>query len=262
MTKERASLLSEVLMRKMAERIGMCGLESAIAEGLSKPPPGFNLPPPWALKASRIVGANWAKLMRTEDGPGPAQPDQIGALVGLGRTWEAFLSVPTPEIQKLEKEMPALGQLRSLVSKLSQPHFALAGAFESAIATADLSSRDRRKFAAGQHAGSAGVVDEEGELHEEPVIREQVCFFVWLFWPDLSCLRSVTDLQKFLEEFAVDGLTRKNLEKICREIGLHFKGRGRPKNPTRMRKRVGIKKSTTGLKRGDEHSRRRKKRSD
>lgn len=262
MAETQAALLFSALMRKLAERTGSVGAESVLAEGLAKPKPGTKTPPRWALNAAKVVAAGWSKLLGPAKGGEAPSPRQVGVLLGQAAAWQSYLSVPSPTQNKIEAKSPALGKLRQVATLLAQPQLDVAEAFEARMAEANLNARDLRQLTVGQHAGAAAVVDEAGELHAETTVRSQVCLFVWLYWKDLSALRSLSDLQKFLEEFQVEGLTRKNLEKVCAEIGLRFKGRGRPKNPTKSGKRVGIKKSTTGVKRRDDHSRRRQKRQD
>ena len=258
-TVDQATQLSGALAEKLAQRIGAIGIESAVAVGLCEPPVGFARPPAWALAAARIASQSWATIMRTEDGPGPVGADQVGALVGMASTWGALLATPSPEIQELEKQQPALSALRARFAEISRPQLALAEKIGELSAKAPFTSLERREFAQGQYVGASEVVDSTGELTDESTVRGDVCFYLWLFWPDLLIFESITDLQKFFDEFSPCDVTRKNLEKICGEIGLRFKGRGRPKNPTGSAKCVGIKKVDSRVKRGGANSQRRKR---
>jgi hypothetical protein len=142
------------------------------------------------------------------------------------------LAVPSPELQQLETKSPVLSALRARVVEISQPQVALGEKLGESVAKAQLNSRESLDFAKGQYAGASEVVDSSGELREETEVRTVVCFFIWLYWQELRFFNSVTDLEKFFDEFLPGDVTRKNLEKICREIGLRFKSRGRPRNPT------------------------------
>jgi hypothetical protein len=259
-TKKEAEQLSRVLVDKLAQRVSLLSWESAIAVGLVAIPPSVVYPPPWALGAAKIASAWLAKLFDAKPGQGAARPDQLGALVGLAETWEAFLKTPSPETIALEKKSDAVALLRKRVAEIAAPDIAFAKKLGTKTKDSPATGLAKLQFAKGQLLGSAAILNEAGELKSESSTRDEICFFIWLYWPDLGALESIADLQKFFDEYKTP-VSRKNLEKVCAEIGLRFRGRGRPKKPTSANKPVGIKKSKTGVKRGHDNSRRRKKKS-
>jgi len=236
MTKARALLLSRALTVKMEQRKDAQKVEILIAFGLLKSRRKFSSPPGWALSAARIFSEEWAKLFRLQAGQENPDARQVGALVGMVKSWAASLSIPSEEIQKIEGKVPEFAAVRARLAKISETDVRLGNQVEEAAAKAPLSARERREYAQGQFAGASQVVDEKGELRDDSSGRKEICYFIWLYWDEIRFLRSMTDLMLFFSEFDGENISRKNLEKVCSEIGLKFKGRGRPRNPTKVRK--------------------------
>lgn len=207
------------------------------------------------------------KLIRLMFSPERDEPDaikakQVGVLAGVAKTWRAFLEVPSPAVQKEENEKPVLAEFKMRIIALAKSGFAQANDFCDAFAAQETGGHGQLVFAKAQAKGAAWVMNDSGDLRDNDSFREDVCFFIWMNWRELRFFRSMSDLKHALAELMATPVSVKNLEKICREIGLRFKGRGRPKNPTRINNLVGIKKSDAPVKRGNGDSRHRRKTSD
>jgi len=226
LTTEKATQLGNALIAQLARRHGAMQIEAGFAQGLMEWP---SKPPPWALAAARIVNKSVTEAFRPEAGATKATPAQIGVLVGLAKTWGGLTANPTPSIQKLEEKAPVLTDMRARLAEISEKNVALGQLAEAHMTKTSLSPSANLDYAKGRLVGVSEVVDDTGEVKGDDSVRATVCFFVWLYWPEVNLLKSVTDLQKFIDEFCPDEVTRKNLEKICREIGLKFRERGRPK---------------------------------
>jgi hypothetical protein len=148
----------------------------------------------------------------------------------MAQTWDAVLtSLPTEE-HKLEEKFPALAASRSQIRKLSAPSFKVVERLGKRMSRAAMKPVLRSAYIKGQREGSLQILDDDGNLAMEGSIRAEVCYMIWLYWPQIQFLDSLKDLAVFFREMRQDDVTKKNLEKVSREIGLKLKGKGRPKN--------------------------------
>jgi hypothetical protein len=253
-----------VLTTKLKERLAAIEIEGEMAFGRRPLPTGNDCPPPWALAAARIAieAITGIQPPVNKEASGAEKVSQAGFLVGMARTLGSFLSKPEPAFQKEEKKDPRLTRLRLRIADMAQPHLELASGVERSVSKAELGCREQVAFIKAQDRGAAKIADEAGEPIDNTSIRAEMCFFIWLYWQDLRFIGSIAELRRFLAEVAPATVTGKNLEKICREIGLSFKGRGRPKNPTKVNTKVGIKKNDARVRQGNGNSRHRRKASD
>ncbi len=228
MTKREAMRLSNALAAQLERRLPFMKCEALLAHGLIPSlPPTIPTPPAWVLAACRIAEKSYRKEV-VPDAGSEIGVRQVGALVGMGGTWKAFLSQPNDEA--LEKKFPELAAFRARFAKISDSSFKIADAIETNVPKAPLTAGELAAFNKGRAIGSEVIVDDSGELRDAGSIKEEVSYFLWLYWEQIQSLQSLADLMKFLREFYVEGLTQQNLEKICRELGLRLKARGRPKN--------------------------------
>lgn len=154
----------------------------------------------------------------------------FGALSGMAKTWEAFVNSPSAETIKLEEQIPVAGQMRTQLKQMTKPSVAVIRRLDRNFEKAHLKPAFRAAYMKGQGDAADGMLDETGELRDGSSIRSDICYFIWVYWPEIRLLNSVAQLEKFFADMRQDGVTKKNLEKVCREIGLKFTGRGRPKN--------------------------------
>lgn len=251
-------MLARAFEKKLGERFGGMLLESLIAEGLLAPEVVSPSPPKWVLNAAKVTVRNFVEPLRAPDGSISNGPAQLGAMRGMVMAFRAAMENPSANLRQLEEKQPLLAELRASMAKLAEPQVRAAEALGSKVTEEPKSAHDVVQSTEGEVAGARRIVDSDGELREDFLVRVRVCFLLWLYWPELHALESISELHAFLQDFGQDDVSRKNLEKVCAGIGLRFKGRGRPKNPTARGRRVGIQKSTTGVKRRDGNSRRRK----
>lgn len=215
-------------MRQVTARIAVMKVEAASAMGMPLLPK-LVVPPKWVCAAIRIIftgkpvlGSQKLSLAETVQG--------FGALSGMAKTWEAFLNSPTSEMTELEKKYSAATEMRLELKRLTTPSLKVTRRTHRAFEKAPLKPAIRAAYLKGQGEAAESLLDEAGELKDDSNIRSDVCYFIWLYWPEIRRLSSVRELEKFFAEMRQDTVTKKNLEKICREIGLKFKGKGRPKN--------------------------------
>jgi len=230
MTKREAIRLANALTAQLERRKPMLGAESLLAYKMIPAfPPTIPTPPDWALAACRIVDASFAKELVPQPG-NEIGAKELGAAVGMGATWKAFLAHPDENLEALEKKIPELAGFRERIAILTEPSFKMTDAIEAGVPKLPIGAQEVAEFNKGRAVGAAAIVDDDGELRDIGTIKQEVSFYVWLYWEQIEKLRSLADLMKFLREFQVEGLTQQNLEKICRELGLRLKARGRPKN--------------------------------
>jgi len=150
----------------------------------------------------------------------------------MAKMWKSVLASPTEDLTELEKIGPALTEMRQTVLKLCGPNFRKIEKAARKIDRALLKPELRLALVNGEQAGAGVILKKDGSYNDDTTVGRATCFFLWLYWPQIKMLQSTRDLELFLQEMRQDDLTRKNLEKICREIGLKFRARGRPKKPT------------------------------
>lgn len=226
--RKAAALVAQLTRRKDAMKLEIAWSRNSAR----KMPPGFTSPPLWVIRAATCAASSWHRLLE-QHGPatGETTAGHLGVFVGAGSMFAAHLNCPDGENAELEKTFPELAQYRAELSALLQPDFELSSKIETAIPSAAIPPTVLNQYRAGQASG-AELVSLEQPFQ---TIRSEVCYFLWLYWEQVHSLKSLSALMDFLTEFEVGGLTQKNLEKICRQIGLRLKNRGRPKNLLRSK---------------------------
>lgn len=189
----------------------------------------FIKPKPWVLRALRIAIADIQKLFGPVSSATPATAHQLGALVGLGKTFASVLDGNAMGDAELEKKHPEYALFRSKVASVITPEIEFSTQIEEKVSGAKLTPEGELLFGKGRYEGSQVVVDESGQYQDDASLRQTVCWFLWLYWPEVKHFKSMPELLAFLvEDFQMKTLTLANLTNICGEIELRFKGRGRP----------------------------------
>lgn len=223
-----AERLAGALMRQLRGRLAVMKIEAQTAFGHS-PLPKSVLLPHWVTACIHICFTGTAEL-KLRKFSAKELVEALGAANGMAKSWNAFLSSPSSEMSDLENRFPLVTEMRLQLQSISKPSLTAISRADRKIDSARLKPELWMAYLKGTGEGAAEVLDESGELVSDTTIRQDVCYLIWLYWPDIQRLNSVTDLEKFFRDMRQDDVTRKNLEKICREIRLKFKSRGRPKN--------------------------------
>ena len=227
-SKDHAVQLSRALSEQLARRMPSMRLEIQYGLGMHITDKNFVKPKPWVLRASRIALADLNKLFGEVSLEALATPHQQGALVGLAKTFKAVLSGTGREETELEKNHPEYAAFRTKIAAVVTPEIELGDRINENVAASNLPAEGELLYGKGRYEGSQMVVDKTGQYVENSSIRQYVCWFLWLYWPELRFVKSMPDLLVFLKDFQENDLTIENLTKICRDIDLRFKGRGRP----------------------------------
>jgi hypothetical protein len=227
-TKVEAVRLGNALVAQIERRKAAMALEACCAQGVEISSKDFVRPDDWVLNAARIANENIVRAFRLQDVQAKDTASQVGVCIGLARTFGAILKGHSTEEQNLEEKHPELTKIREKLDTISEAEMKLGSGLELQVAKENLSPIDQREYGKGRFDGSNLVVDETGGMRDDDTTRAEVCYFIWLYWPELRFLTSRAELLRFLKEFRVEGITMANLSKICREIRFHLKGPGRP----------------------------------
>ena len=249
----QAEAATRALVRQITRRRPELGEELMMATGMK---PVGSTTPEWLIKTIRVLVTGGAdKPVVKANAPAEAVA-AFGTLVGVAETFEGALTHPEGTASELAARLPQFQGFLSELHRLLQPDAAMLAKVGESIRSNLKKASDRRSYRVGQGIG-ASIVDEHGELVDDSSSRQDICFLLWLYAPDLGALASIRELHQFISTVSPDQITTKNLEKICREIGLKFRRRGRPgKKPTSKATGVGIRAKPKALSSGHDHSRR------
>ena len=217
----------------------------------------FRVPPQWVAKAAEKAAGPAIQQIRN-------LPQLVFGALPLGKAGEfagemavgkALVKTPGPEFEAAAKITPALEDQRKAILKAveasSEKLAKLSPSEES-----KLSPLQTNEFLAGQGRGAAAAVKR---IDQEDSLTVTICTAIWVFWPKVVLLKNRRALHAWVERTAKMKCSFQLLEKICDEIGFRPAKRGRPKNPTRTKKGVGIKKSRDTVKSGHDLTRPKRK---
>jgi hypothetical protein len=154
----------------------------------------------------------------------------LGGMMGMSKMWGAVLATPPPDVAELEKRFGKLTELRGQLGNMTSPLVRKIAQAEKRVDRVAMKPELQLAYLSGKSEGASSLLNEDGTMNDESAIRSEVCFFLWLYWSEIQRLSTANQLMTFFQQMRQEGVTKKNLEKVCREIGLSFKRRGRPKN--------------------------------
>lgn len=225
---------------RMPELLAVLGSGKAL-------PRNASLPPHWAqqlLKKKVMSGPlGYIDELKLRGRKTNYTLAEWGKILGILSGYATFLASPPEETLREEKEFPPFRTLREGIAEKAEslmPRLIKrkkiripVGARRRKKAKADkgpltLNSKQKVQFEFGYNEGLRRALDEHGQ----PVIEEQLtydlCYVMWLFWPEVKDLSKVRELHTWLSELTRKQFSVKLVEKICREIGLTFRPRGKP----------------------------------
>lgn len=201
------------------------------------------LPPAWALAAlKRFFGGKGFLGLLGAAGPDESRwsLQQWGRFSAISGLWGAALSGGTEESAVLEKKHPKLGEFRKAISAAVQPRVELIqrDVFSKLASGGEpLTVKSIVDFSKGQHEGTVGAVDVDGEPRDDFPTTQVICFYLWLFAPEIARLENLSQVKKFFESLHEWSVTQELLEKVARDIKLKLKGRGAPLKKIRLQKK-------------------------
>ena len=213
----------------------------------------FKAPPPWVAKAIEKFAGPAIEQLRSIPRLilGQLPLGEVGQFVGAQKAATAFLSNPGEHVEAAEKAMPGLAEQRTAIIKLATEALRkVSPPLEPE--PSKLTAEEAGTLLAGEGRGAAAIV--KGIKEEEPLTK-QICMMMWLSWPMVKDMANRAVLLRWLSDSCGLKCTRELVEKICDDIGFSPAKRGRPKNPTRVGKIVGIKKTETDLESGHDKAR-------
>jgi len=170
-------------------------------------------------------------------------PAEWGKLFGIIFASASFFESPAEKTVEDEKQLPQLRALREGIAtkageliahqfrrkkKKSPATRRRKGRRKLAKKETTLNSRVMVQIELGYNEGVRRVLDERGELVWDEQITYEICYAMWLFWPELKHFSKVREMHTWLMELTREKFSIKLVEKICREIGLKLRGRGNP----------------------------------
>ncbi len=228
-TKDQAVRLSRSLVAQLKRRSAAMQLEVKYGRGVSITDKVFVKPKPWVLRAARIATEEISKLMGDDTRQDQVTAQQAGVFIGIAKTFAAVMEGTSAEVTELESRYPDLIDFRKEIAALAKPEIEHANNLDQHLARTVLPASDEVLYGKGRHEGSQVIIDGSGNLQHDQTLRAEVCWFLWVYWPEVKFIKSMPELLKFLvEDFQMRTLTLANLTNICGEIELRFKGRGRP----------------------------------
>ena len=233
LTKNEAVRLSTSLVRQIKHRYPALAAEALWAFGFKAPKTAL-APPVWLGNTIRVVFTGNTKLHPQK----VAAADLVsgfGASAGMSRMWKAVLVQPPKDVADLETRFPEMVEMRNMIGALCSSAFRTIERADRKLKKASFNPSLQLAYIEGERVGAGSILRPDGTLNDDTSIRGDVCYFLWLYWPQNELLSSISDLEKFFAEMRQDSLSRKHLEKICRDVGLKFKNRGRPKKTYLLR---------------------------
>lgn len=155
--------------------------------------------------------------------------EKWGMVKGAVASWAALLQDSTPETAKLGDRFPVLNNIRREVGEGIKPAVARVNAAADAAQhkMEPMTAKNLADHFRGLQEGSEKAVTPEGEFREPDTATQVAYLFLWLYLPEIPQLESITQLHQFFADIGHDQISRKLLEKICAEIGLKLRKRGR-----------------------------------
>lgn len=219
---------------RVRERLPTFEAELLWASG-DAPPPDKKRRPEWLKCVVRHLAKVYG-LAGLVAGQTTITPNALGQLAGLATAADLILNQPSAEVLAEESSSPPIKELRRVVAK----------------ATAKPGKIVRRLLTKMPVRGSTDAADNvtrylQGTVEgmqrantDTATLTDELCFWLWLFWPEADTAKTRKDLHQWLTDMKFVSCSFKLVEKVCRQIGFRSKAsRTKKKQPTNRRKRVG-----------------------
>lgn len=194
----------------------------------------FKKPPAWVIKAIQILGGKngpFGYLQQINKPGNQWTPEDMGLAHGSMQTGLMFFDGHAPAVENAKQEMPDLSEYFKraatiLLETLKQrsPHRPKKeDRLPPVQNTVQLAA-----YRKGLNASSTKLFEADGEPHQH-ALTYQILLHLWFFWPEVEEFNSVPELEAWLQSDADIHCSPKLVEKICKDIGKKFRGRGRPR---------------------------------
>lgn len=214
----------------------LVGFESELAWASGHGPlPDGKARPEWfrklMLRLAETSALDWVFRLQAK---AAISPRDLGELTGCFEAFAAALAQPSEASLKEEAETPILKTFREAMLKVSSPRLEQLSAWLPKLPVAK-TGEPAQQIASFYSGAASGAQKVETAT---TTTTEDLLYWMWLFWPEVSTAKSREELHRWLTEMRFVSCSFKLVEKICREIGF----RSRPKQrsqPTQRQKRVG-----------------------
>ena len=222
-----------IVTQRMPERLLHLPAEAEWAIGTGKLPDDA-VPPEWV----RALILNIFGFRVSAEKPStPISKDTLLQLLGLAKGFSTGAQVWTTEPVDLsgirQDLVPLAADLKQKCNLAAVPQIEK---LEAAIAQLGAQTKpdtvaNTAKYYAAQSEGVKAFATAESE---DDTVTNQLCWTLWILWPEVSTSTSVKHLHEWLTELDLVACGPKLVEKVCGKIGLRPSRRGRGKRiPTK-----------------------------
>ena len=201
--------------------------------------PSFKQPPDWAIGAIRVLcdkGGPFHAVMKMRKPGKEWTSEDLGMAMGMILNGATFLKEGSQSLVADEKKNPVLKKCRQKTAALAAECISEQSRMIKPMKNDALPKikgvKQMTEYQKGGYRGATTLFDEDGEMREES-LTVQICEFIWFFWPLLPLGGKEFTVRK-LNVWLVEGpgihASEKQVEKVCKRIGLRGGKRGRPKN--------------------------------
>jgi hypothetical protein len=216
-----------LITERMPQRMAWMGNEASWAVGLRKLPRGHT-PPLWVRRLiCDLFDVPHARARPLKKITSVEVADLMGCLFGLVTGARVLFEHPIDTSEVRDDLKPVMVDFQKRMGDVARPQLELAGGALAQVSTKLY--RNTPETETAFHAAQSNTINEVFSHKEEPV-TDEVCFFLWCFWPEAKTATSVRELHEWLERLKIIHCGTKNFEKICRRIGFRGSARGRKKN--------------------------------
>ncbi len=201
--------------------------------------PSFKQPPDWVLSAIKVLcekGGPFHAVMKMKKPGKEWTSEELGVASGMILNGAMFLDQGSPSLVADEKKNPILKKYRKkaadLAANLISEQVKMVKPTKSDALPKIKDVKQMTAYRRGEYKGATTLFDEEGEVRQDS-LTVQICEFIWFFWPQFSIDGKGFTVKKFHSLLkAGPGIhaSEKQVEKVCKRIGLRSGKRGRPKN--------------------------------
>ena len=201
--------------------------------------PSFKRPPDWVIGAIKVLcdkGGPFHAVMKMRKPGKEWTSEELGIAMGMICNGATFLDEGSPSLVADEKQKPILKKYRqqaaALAAKSITEQIRMVKPKKNDALPKIKGVKQMTEYQRGGYKGATTLFDEDGEMREESLTM-QICQFIWFLWPLLPLGGKGFTVRK-LHVWLVEGpgihASEKQVEKVCKRIGLRGGKRGRPKN--------------------------------
>lgn len=210
-----ASDRKSFVLERMKVRSPSLGGEMLWAHGMVALPEGER-PPDWVKAAILRLSREFPVQFEFVKSEADVTPEIRGTIAGLAAAGSLSISAPN-ELEKAEEEKnPYLKEFRNLFKPLAERMKTAESELDKVQPGlgAPKSPLEVQEYHEGGRKAAEFVSDEA-----EMSMKAELCFWLWIFWPDVQAIGSRSKTHERFSEMRFISCSFKLFEKVCQEIG-------------------------------------------